>query len=212
MTRPRSNVHPESKDNHDTKPKPLPYSVIPPPHTSNDNFQDDDATPPGLTCWWESDSDDEETASTTTQSTSSKYTNQYIETNNGITTHTHPPPQTPQAVNHITCSQTPQESATEVRHDTLVPTQLLPATSHVTHIPIIGLHPVDEQPSPQENQYIGDSLQLPKQEGITRLYFQNLNGITLSTTGNWEETCSHLRDMEVDIALIAEHKLDTTQP
>ena len=30
--------------------------------------------------------------------------------------------------------------------------------------------------------------------------------------GTWDITCSHLRDLEVNIALFAEHKLDTTQP
>ena len=94
----------------------------------------------------------------------------------------------------------------------LVPTQVITANPQVTYHPITGLQPTDERLTPSDNYYIGDSLQLPKSEGTTRIYFQNLNGINLSHLGNWEETCSHLRDMEVDIALIAEHKLDTTQP
>ena len=63
-----------------------------------------------------------------------------------------------------------------------------------------------------QNAYIGDTLSLPKAANITRIYYQNVNGITLSALGMWEVTCKHIRDMEVDIALFTEHKLDTMQP
>ena len=53
---------------------------------------------------------------------------------------------------------------------------------------------------------------LPKDATTTQIYFQNINGITLTDPGNWSNICEHVCDMEVDIALLAEHKLDTTQP
>ena len=55
-------------------------------------------------------------------------------------------------------------------------------------------------------------MSLPKNPTTTRIYFQNVNGITLYPPSTWETTCTHLQDMEVDIALLAEHKLDTSQP
>ena len=47
---------------------------------------------------------------------------------------------------------------------------------------------------------------------MTRLYFQNVNGINLVSPGNWTDSCKHIHDMEVNIALLTEHKLDTQQP
>ena len=107
----------------------------------------------------------------------------------------------------------PAERATEPsrQHTYIVPTQVLTATTQIIYPPVNCLHPVEGQRALHNNCYVGDNLSLPKNEGITHLYFQNINGVNLSTVGNWEDTCSHLRDMEVDIALIAEHKLDTTQ-
>ena len=62
------------------------------------------------------------------------------------------------------------------------------------------------------NAIIGDGLALPKDHQVTRFYFQNVNGINVSRYSTWELTCSHIKDMEVDFAMVAEHKLDTTQP
>ena len=62
------------------------------------------------------------------------------------------------------------------------------------------------------NAVIGDGLALPKDHQVTRFYFQNVNGVNVSRNGTWELTCSHIKDMEVDFAMMAEHKLDTTQP
>ena len=64
----------------------------------------------------------------------------------------------------------------------------------------------------QPNAYIGNTLSLPKNNNITRIYCQNVNGISLTNPGTWDVTCEHLRDMEVNVALLTEHKLDTTQP
>ena len=94
----------------------------------------------------------------------------------------------------------------------LVPTQVRRAGNPVVYPDIPSLEHIEAPTGLHDNYYIGDSLQLPKAGGITRLYFQNLNGVNISNPGNWDETCSHLRDMEVDMALIAEHKLDTNQP
>ena len=62
------------------------------------------------------------------------------------------------------------------------------------------------------NSYIGNTLSLPKEANTTRIYCQNVNGITLYNPGTWITTCEHLRDMEVDVAMLMEHKLDTSQP
>ena len=63
-----------------------------------------------------------------------------------------------------------------------------------------------------KNSYVGDVMCLPKDVRMTRIYFQNVNGITLTGPSTWSEICAHVRDMEVDITLLAEHKLDTKQP
>ena len=183
-----------------------------PEHTDD---TDTDA-PPGLTWWWDSDSDDEaETATVTTQSTGNTgntnagatiVSNTLHNKNTSTSTQSH------QTHNHATRAHNPPVPEAILHQNTLVPTQVITTNSHVTYQPIIGLQPADDLPDPHNNFYIGDSLQLPKNVGTTRLYFQNLNGINLSQLGNWVDTCSHLRDMEVDIALIAEHKLDTNQP
>ena len=63
----------------------------------------------------------------------------------------------------------------------------------------------------RENHYIGDVLQLPKPVNTTCLYVQNINGISLITLGTWDITCQDIHDMQVDVVLLAVHKLDTTQ-
>ena len=50
---------------------------------------------------------------------------------------------------------------------------------------------------------------MPKPAGITRLHFQNINGVSLGKGGTWEEICDHYENMEVDIGLACEHKVDT---
>ena len=62
------------------------------------------------------------------------------------------------------------------------------------------------------NQAVGDTLCIPKDPLITRLHFQNVNGASISTTGTWEILLEHYKEMEVDIALGCEHKLDTNIP
>ena len=119
---------------------------------------------------------------------------------------------TTHAASQANCHHTDQVPEAPVPQTYLIPTQVRTVHSQITYPPINGLKPAEAQTPLHDNYYIGDSLQLPKEARITSLYFQNLNGINLSAPGNWDETCSHLRDMEVDIALIAEHKLNTTQP
>ena len=55
-------------------------------------------------------------------------------------------------------------------------------------------------------------MSLPKPSNITRIYFQNVNGISVRQPGTWDITCSHTCNIEVNLALFAEHKLDTQQP
>jgi hypothetical protein len=62
------------------------------------------------------------------------------------------------------------------------------------------------------NNPIGNAMCLPKESTITRIHFQNVNGLTTLPGGTWELACDHWKTMEVDIALACEHKLDTTQP
>ena len=62
------------------------------------------------------------------------------------------------------------------------------------------------------NQAVGDTLCIPKDPLITRIHFQNVNGASIGHTGTWEILLEHYKDMEVDIALGCEHKLDTTIP
>jgi hypothetical protein len=72
---------------------------------------------------------------------------------------------------------------------------------------------LEDMDNPLPNHAIGDPLTLPKPATTTRIYFQNVNGINTSTIeGNWELLCTHIRDMEIDIGLFAETKLDTNQP
>lgn len=94
----------------------------------------------------------------------------------------------------------------------LVPTQVTLRHNTVGQL-MPDLTPIPSNGRPwQDNFGIGDPMTLPKSHMITRIYFQNVNGITLTTPGTWDVTCEHIRDMEVDVALFAEHKLDTTQP
>ena len=62
------------------------------------------------------------------------------------------------------------------------------------------------------NIAIGDALGLPKASTTTRIYFQNINGITVTNPSTWDTVCTDIQHMEVDITLLAEHKLDTQQP
>ena len=61
------------------------------------------------------------------------------------------------------------------------------------------------------NAAIGDILSVPKDLLTTRLHFQNLDGVSVSQGGSWDIVCDHWKRMEVDIALVAEHQLDTTK-
>ena len=59
------------------------------------------------------------------------------------------------------------------------------------------------------NHAIGDDMPNPKLPHTTRVHFQNLNGVSLHKGGTWEQCCEQWQDMEVDIALACEHKIDT---
>jgi hypothetical protein len=53
------------------------------------------------------------------------------------------------------------------------------------------------------NHAIGDIRTLPKPQEHTRIYFQSINGMNVSQTeGKWDLTCTHLRNMEVNIGLL----------
>ena len=62
------------------------------------------------------------------------------------------------------------------------------------------------------NQAIGDTLLIPKDPKVTRIHFQNVNGVSLGKEGTWEGVCETWKNMGVDIGLICEHKLDLTTP
>ena len=59
------------------------------------------------------------------------------------------------------------------------------------------------------NHAIGDDMAMPKQVHTTRVHFQNLNGVSLHKGGTWEQCCEQWQDMEIDIVLACEHKIDT---
>ena len=59
------------------------------------------------------------------------------------------------------------------------------------------------------NHAIGNDMAMPKLPNITRVHFQNLNGVSLHKRGTWEQCCEQWQEMEVDIALACEHKIDT---
>ena len=106
--------------------------------------------------------------------------------------------------------QTPQQVT---QPTPLIPSQIIQRQPHLQEFgapPPTGIHP-NEATEPA-NHYIGNTLALPKSPNTTQLYFQNVNGLSLTTPGTWETACLDLQDMEVDLGLIAEHKLDTSQP
>ena len=53
---------------------------------------------------------------------------------------------------------------------------------------------------------------LPKASATTCIYFQNLNGTTITNPGTWDQLCSNIIHLDIDISLWAEHKLDTQKP
>ena len=106
-----------------------------------------------------------------------------------------------------------QASARRTRSGYLLPSQVIHTHQLATHEPTQTQVEARINQTPRdENFYIGDVLSLPKAENTTRIYFQNVNGINLCHRGTWMDTCEHFRDMQVDVALVVEHKLDTTQP
>ena len=110
------------------------------------------------------------------------------------------------SANTRTTSTQPQRTPNPALHQQLQPSQTIHATTS-NH-----LLPYPQPPPPSDNYYIGDVMSLPKPSNTTRLYFHNVNGISISQPGTWDTMCSHIRDMEVDVAMLAEHKLDTQQP
>ena len=59
---------------------------------------------------------------------------------------------------------------------------------------------------------IGDRLVEEKEEGVTRLYFQNLNGIKWDTHGGtWPMICQAMAATHTDILCFAEINQDTSQ-
>ena len=111
-----------------------------------------------------------------------------------------------------TSTQVQERSKRIQRRHNLNPSQ----TVHTTDmLPQPGCYQMPQR-SPQDQEHdnycIGDTLSLPKSPNTTRLYFQNVNGISLHMPGTWDTTALHIQDMEINMCLIAEHKLDTTQP
>ena len=118
----------------------------------------------------------------------------------------------------------------------LIPSVLYPTSSHTASTNVLpSTHPLNthytpshnhtahgttDRPTPashesshvNHNHAIGDTLALPKQPNTTRIYFQNINGITVANPCTWEPLCMDILNMDIDISLWAEHKLDTHQP
>ena len=64
----------------------------------------------------------------------------------------------------------------------------------------------------KNNLAIGDMLALPKNTAHTRIYFQNLNGITITNPSTWDSLCYDIQQLDLDISLWAEHNLDSRKP
>ena len=62
-------------------------------------------------------------------------------------------------------------------------------------------------PPLQHNLRIGDPMILPKPPNTTRIHFQNVNGINPT---NYGTICTAWKEIEADIILVNETKLDTT--
>ena len=67
----------------------------------------------------------------------------------------------------------------------------------------------NDSPTLRANHAIGDDMAMPKSPSTTRIHFQNLNGVSLHKGGTWEQCCEQWQEMEIDIALACEHKIDT---
>ena len=67
-------------------------------------------------------------------------------------------------------------------------------------------------PRLEENNPVGDIMMLPKPRNTTRIYMINPDGLTVGAHGTWSLNLDHIKAMEVDIAMMPEIKLDTTQP
>ena len=67
----------------------------------------------------------------------------------------------------------------------------------------------DDVPTLRANHAIGDDMAMPKLPQTTCIHFQNLNGVSLHKGGTWEQCCEQWQDMEIDIVLACEHKIDT---
>ena len=165
------------------------------------------SSPPALITRYDSDSDD----STTCTESSTLQVNSHTSATTPANEHSTTP--------GCTCRLTSIHDhgiSSNCRHTTttpLIPSQVITPNHPAPTIPIPGLAPIQRPGrTTQDNFGIGDTLQLPKPATSLRVYFQNINGINLTHQGNWDITCEHIRDMEIDIALLAEHKLDTNQP
>ena len=185
---------------------------------------DDTNTPtkyniPSLMSRYDSDSEDDSNTDCThwhNQSSHNQYitnhnSNIYSEATQTITTRIHDQ-------HHPELLSTPAESAlsqhvttddTSTTQPTIIPTQVMAHTPTLAYIPTEGTHCMHPcHPNLQDNSYIGDVLELPKSAHTARIYV----GVNLTHLGTWQDTCEHLQDIEVNIALVGEHKLDTTQP
>ena len=69
-------------------------------------------------------------------------------------------------------------------------------------------HPMDDD----QLQFVGDMLQEEKSEGVTRLYFQNLNGLKWDKDGGtWPSICQAMASIHADVMGFAEVNQDTSK-
>ena len=67
----------------------------------------------------------------------------------------------------------------------------------------------NDVPTLRANHAIGNDMAMPKTTHMTRIHFQNLNGVSLRKGGTWEQCCEQWQEMEVDVVLSCKHKIDT---
>jgi hypothetical protein len=63
----------------------------------------------------------------------------------------------------------------------------------------------------QPDQPVGDSMMIPKPNEWTRIMVQNTNGISIGKDGDFAIALDHIQQMEVDMMIITEANLDTSQ-
>ena len=84
--------------------------------------------------------------------------------------------------------------------------------SHRTTSHFDELESLDQEIPQDPSDYIGDILDETPNEDTTRIYFQNINGISWNEEGGrWPYICEAMACIQADIACFCETNIDTNQ-